>query len=90
MTEFDLFGMALPDAWLFTLKKRKRTEAKGYVRRPGSGPAGETCGSCVHCVRVQGGHKRYPKCKLAEGIWTHGPGSDIRTKSPACEMWQHK
>lgn len=62
------------------------TQPKGYAARPGTGPVGETCGSCRHRTRVE--HARsYPKCDLARHKWTGGRGSDILVKSPACERW---
>lgn len=64
--------------------------AKGYARPPGTGPAGETCKTCAHYCRVQGGGSKFPKCALIRFRWTHGPGTDIRAKSPACELWQAK
>lgn len=54
----------------------------------GSGPAGETCGTCAHKTRVHYHDKCYLKCDLVE--WTHGAGTDIRAKWPACRAWQPK
>jgi hypothetical protein len=65
--------------------RRKPTVANGYYSTPGSGPKGETCGSCKFAVG-----RKYKKCELAKEIWTHGTGSDIRLKSPACHKWQAK
>lgn len=62
--------------------------AKGYARPPGSGPAGETCKTCAHCCRVEGGANWYHKCDLLKFRWTHGPGTDVKAKSPACELWK--
>lgn len=50
-------------------------------------PAGETCGTCKHCVVKQYG-KRFYKCMLNRGTWTKGPGSDLRKKWPACSRFQ--
>lgn len=59
----------------------------GYAHIPGGGPAGETCGSCLHhCVKRMG--KRYHKCDLAQAKWTGGRGSDILVGSPACSKWE--
>lgn len=53
-------------------------------------PAGETCRTCEHCCRVQRGGSVFLKCAVIKFRWTHGPGTDIRAKSPACELWQAK
>lgn len=54
----------------------------------GSGPAGETCGSCQNCCHVQGHTKWYYKCLKMEKLWTHGAATDIRKKWPACKEFQ--
>lgn len=56
----------------------------GYPAAPGTGPTGETCGTCVHAVQVDG----FYKCKLIESKWTHGYGTDIKLKSPACSKFE--
>lgn len=85
----DLFGQPLADDLPVSAgeRKRKPTKPNGYAARPGSGPAGHTCGDCEHKQRVCGGSKVFSKCGLCERNWTHGPGSDIRVKSPACQFW---
>lgn len=62
--------------------------AKGYAARPGSGPEGETCEGCEHASRSSGGNKAFWKCSIIRHRWTHGPGTDIRLKSPACSFWE--
>jgi hypothetical protein len=58
----------------------------GYRGYPGTGPDGETCGSCAH-LRVQSAtSRRYYKCGI--GNITRGPGTDIRLKTLACEFWK--
>lgn len=61
---------------------------RGHAARPGSGPEGQTCGSCRHYTRriTRGGTFR--KCGLTKATWTGGPGSDIRKKDPACHLWE--
>jgi hypothetical protein len=54
----------------------------------GRGPAGETCGSCQHLCRIRYHDKTYFKCGLMRHAWTHGPGTDIRRKWSACELWE--
>ncbi|HEY2252486.1 MAG TPA: hypothetical protein VGH74_15540 [Planctomycetaceae bacterium] len=56
----------------------------GYL---GKGPAGETCGTCAHRVRIQLSKKGVSKCGLMRHHWTNGGGTDIRVKWPACEKW---
>lgn len=73
--------MVLPES--ATRFPRKR----GHAARPGGGPAGETCGSCGHRVSVVGGKKTFSKCALNKRNWTHGSGSDITRKDPACALW---
>ncbi len=60
--------------------------SRGYAGNPGAGPDGETCGSCTH-VRLQSAtSRRYYKCGI--GTITRGPGTDIRLKTAACELWK--
>ena len=81
MTEQSVLfpGLALP-------RIRKAGTDNGYPRPPGSGPDGETCRSCAHYCRTGNGGK-FLKCALLRARWTHGPGTDIKAKSPACELW---
>ena len=67
--------------------KRITPRPRGYYFSPGTGPAGETCGSCKHhvCKRMA---KDYHKCGRARHLWTGGPASDIRVRSPACIGWE--
>ncbi|SDA13121.1 hypothetical protein SAMN02799622_00915 [Methylobacterium sp. UNC378MF] len=73
-----------------TPQERKRLKAgttpKGYAALPGTGPAGETCGSCAHVVRRQMA-RVYLKCGLMRRGWTAGIASDVRAKAPACSRW---
>jgi len=55
-----------------------------------SGPDGETCGSCRFAVKVQHQAGSYYKCELMERYWTHGAGTDIRLKWPACKEHQQR
>jgi len=73
--------MVLPEQALRAVKRR------GHMGRPGDGPKGETCGSCEHRVRVDGGNKAFSKCNLNRANWTRGSASDIRKKDPACQFW---
>ncbi len=88
MIDKDLFGDPIKEP--STAKAvRKKTKASGYIRQPGTGPDGETCGTCKHRI-VRYYSKRYHKCGLfiAGKQNTHGVGSDIRVRSPACSKWE--
>lgn len=63
---------------------RARVGRGGYARPPGSGPKGETCGSCA-CLVANVRTRRHWKCGQIQ--WTFGAGTDIRRRSPACELW---
>lgn len=82
MNDTDLFGQPIIGDWTDGTKS-KGTIRRGYAARPGTGPAGETCGSCEHFVS----YRRYCKCDLLRRIWTHGAGTDILKKSTACSKW---
>jgi hypothetical protein len=89
----DLFGneISLDQARILEAmgkKKRKTTQPKGYAAQPGSGPAGETCKTCTHSRPTGPGNHTYWKCELIRRAWTHGPGTDIRLKAPACKFWE--
>ena len=62
------------------------TPKRGHAARPGTGPEGETCGSCRHYTRKRMS-KTYRKCALTKATWTGGGGSDIRARDPACAKW---
>ena len=93
----DLFGNPeIPDGPAMTpaerkalLKKRKDPKPQGYAATPGTGPEGETCGSCRHHAIVQHA-KIYHKCGLMRQLWTGGGKTDIRVRSPACAKWEAK
>ena len=89
----DLFGApiknegAMTDAERKRMRRREAERPKGYAAPPGSGPEGETCGSCAHHT-TRHWSKTYHKCALIKP--TKGPGSDIRVRSPACARWTAK
>jgi len=85
-TAIDLFGVPIPEAGAPVVVKPG--QPKGFARPPGTGPYGETCGTCVYIRHVRGGANVYKKCALIQHRWTHGPGTDIKSKSPACELWE--
>ena len=63
---------------------RKPTVKNGYEAPPGTGPEGETCGTCRH-KRTCG---KFIKCELRRATWTSGPGTDILARTPACSKWE--
>lgn len=69
-------------------RKAKTTVARGYYAPPGSGPDGETCGTCFYCSGHGRGLKRWHKCDLARERWTGGRGTDVLVGSPACHAWE--
>lgn len=61
-------------------------EPRGYADKPGTGPAGETCGSCKFCM--VGYRRRFKKCELNKAAWTHTRRTDILTGAAACAKWE--
>jgi hypothetical protein len=84
----DLLGNDVSVEQARAMRKRKTPQPAGYAALPGTGPKGETCGSCRHLYRMQCA-KTYLKCELMRPDWTGGTGSDIRAKAPACRRWDH-
>lgn len=83
----DLFGWTPDIAPPDPPRKRKSPKPSGHAARPGSGPAGETCGSCAHLVRKKMA-KTYLKCGLMEAHWTRGGKTDLRARDAACAKWE--
>lgn len=83
----DLFG-AIPEGEAVRQERaaHKRIKARGYAMPPGTGPEGHTCGDCAHIYRTD----RYRKCELMRKHWTHGYGTDVLARSPACGKWEQK
>jgi hypothetical protein len=65
----------------------RNTSARGYAAPPGTGPEGETCGTCASLHRHQM-QKTYLKCNRVK--WTLGKATDILARSPACRLWTQK
>ncbi len=68
---------------------RMRFSKGGYASPPGTGPEGETCGTCTHIYRKKMG-KTYSKCNLMRAMWTGGYGTDIKVRAAACNKWETK
>jgi hypothetical protein len=78
----DLFGNETAPP-----KRRTTPTPNGYAWTPGSGPDGETCGSCKHSFRGWGA-KVFYKCLLTKSMHTHGRATDVLLKSPACKFFE--
>jgi hypothetical protein len=66
-----------------------KTKKTGHAARPGTGPPGETCGSCEHLVRKHLA-KTYIKCGLTRAVWTRSCRTDVRVRDQACSKWQQE
>lgn len=64
--------------------RRRKTKKNGYAWLPGTGPEGETCGTCAHRTVNRG---KYSKC-LLNPKRGNGAGTDIVRRSPACKFWK--
>lgn len=71
----------------FVPKKKK----SGYPAEPGTGPKGETCGTCdnLHSKEMYSGRVFY-KCKILTPKWTGGAGTDVKLRSASCSYWKPK
>lgn len=83
----DLFGRELSLREAMRLAHRAPPKKTGHAFTPGTGPAGETCGTCRHLTRVSMGNT-YLKCEKMRAHWTHGPGTDVRAKDAACSAFE--
>lgn len=68
-------------------KPRSTPKPSGHAREPGTGPVGETCGSCANLVRKKMA-KTYLKCGLAKLAWTGGRKTDVLARDAACAKWE--
>jgi hypothetical protein len=88
----DIFGNELTEAEAYQLLKRKTTVPRGWAAPPGTGPAGETCGTCKHRIHrgnSEGRGRSHQKCGKNPNR-THGAATDIRAKDKACKFWGPK
>jgi len=58
----------------------------GYAHFPGTGPVGETCRTCQHCISF----RRWNKCDKSRWKWTGSRKTDILARAPACKYWVKK
>lgn len=63
-------------------------ERYGHAAPPGTGPLGETCGTCAHICRRDIGSRSFYKCSVIESKWTHGKKTDILKTDESCAMWE--
>jgi hypothetical protein len=63
---------------------------KAHPYRPGSGPIGQSCGTCEKLRETSGSRRKYFKCAVMRAHWTRGPRTDIRKKDAACLAWEPK
>jgi hypothetical protein len=70
-------------------RKRRDPFPSGHIMPPGTGPAGETCKSCRHLVRIRLA-KTYLKCGQYRAHWTGGRKTDVRARDAACRKWESK
>ncbi len=79
-----------PPSWLTggesTEQRRQALLGKHPTGRPLLGGP-ESCRTYTHCLRFQRA-KAWHKCALDHHRWTHGRGSDIRLRWPACSQWR--
>lgn len=82
----DLLGHPISESAV--VARPKRPKKTGHAAPSGSGPAGMTCRQCEHLVRtrIRSG-KTFSKCALMRHAWTHGGGSDIKQRDPACNRF---
>jgi hypothetical protein len=91
--DLDLFGNPIiPDGPAqnpLGKRKRKRKDPvpRGYAAPPGTGPEGESCGTCANHAVIRLA-SNYHKCELMRAKWTGGGATDIRVRSPACREWR--
>lgn len=88
-TTDDLFHLdrALTPAERRRIHQATRSKKTGHAAPPGTGPTGETCGSCRHLFRNRLA-KTYLKCNLRRSTWTGGAATDVRARDPSCKCWE--
>lgn len=66
----------------------RSAKANGYAARPGSGPEGQTCGTCANCAVRELANRHVFKCRLLVRSWSACRSTDVLKSSPACKHWQ--
>ena len=87
--DMPLPGQALMElpASVLNAPRAPKQKQHGHAAIPGTGPAGETCGSCKNLHRNQVA-STYLKCWLMRSRWTGGYATDVRAKDAACKQWE--
>lgn len=68
--------------------KTSTVPAQGYAAAPGTGPSGQTCGTCEHCWLQEGQQRSWYKCRLMRHCWSNSRTTDILVSSPACSRFE--
>jgi hypothetical protein len=89
MTELPQLPLPLFDRAMTPSERRKllrliKPKWRGlHAAETGTGPLGETCGTCLNLIRT----KAYLKCGRVHSHWTGGAATDVHAKDPACSKW---
>lgn len=88
----DLFGEAPLQPVIGGKGSRggRRPGLHAYPALPGTGPAGKCCRDCANFSHAEGTSRRHLKCELMRPAWTHGYGTDIKSRSPACAKFEDR
>lgn len=81
----DLWGRDMPEEPLAA--PPPKWDFGGHADAVGSGPSGETCGSCRHLATFGRSTRAWFKCELARYRWTHGRKTDVLKGDAACSRW---
>lgn len=88
MTQPELFSVSEVGERIVYPPVRPGHKNRATAAPVGTGPPSETCKTCRFYERITYHDKTYLKCDLTRAYWTHGPGSDIKAKYPACREWR--
>ncbi len=69
---------------------RQRQRLNGYAARPGTGPRGQRCNTCAHCLEVVQAAATVRKCQVTVRQWTPCHKTNIKPNAPACSEWVRK
>lgn len=87
---YDIFGDRIYTPMPIRPGKRREPTPWGYYGPPGTGPVGQTCGTCAHAARIRLSQKAIYKCRRNEAKWSHSRKTDILVRTPACIGWETK
>lgn len=87
--QFGLFSGKAEAPSTYGRARHSSPRANGYAAMPGTGPQGESCGTCAHCrMRTIRSGRHYYKCALMLERWSSCRSTDVVLRSPACSRWQ--